>query len=62
MWVQALVTRNSKVPWKTVRNRLSRSRMTATRVEKKKPKKKKDRTWSKLLQTLIGRISARHQK
>ena len=60
MWAQALVTRSSKVPWKTTKNRLSRRRITATRVEKWKLAKKKDRTRSKLPQTLIGRISARH--
>ena len=62
MWAQALVTCSSKVPWKTVKNRLSHSRMTTTRVEKAKPMKKKDKTRLRLLQTLIGRISTRHQK
>ena len=62
MWAQGLVTCSSEAPRKTAKNRLSRNRMIATRVEERKPKKMKDRTRSKLLQTLIGRISARHQK
>ena len=43
-----------------MKNKLSRSRVKATRVEMMAMKKKK-KTQFKVLQTLIGRISARHQ-
>ena len=60
MSAQGLVTHNSKHPWKSVKNRPNRSRIIATRMEERKPTKMKDRTQSKVLQTLIDRISARH--
>ena len=60
MWVQALVIHSSKNPRKIVKNKPSRSRVKATRVEMRAMKKKK-KIWLKLLQTLIDRISAKRQ-
>ena len=60
IWAQALVIHSSKTPLKTVKNKLSRSRVEVTRVEMMAMKKKKKNQF-KLLQTLISRISARHQ-
>ena len=50
-------------PPKTVTNKLSRSRLKATKEEmvEMKTKQKKKKTRLKLPQTLIGSISARHQ-
>ena len=61
MWVLALVRRSSKTPQRTVKRKVSRSRVKATRVEMVEMKEKK-RIRSKLSQTLIGQISASHQR
>ena len=60
IWAQALVIHNSKTPLKTVKNKLSHSRVKVTIVEMMVMKKKK-KTRLKLLQTLISRIIARCQ-
>ena len=61
MWALALVRRNSKIPERTAKRKLSRSRVKPTRVEMVETKEKK-RSRSKLSQTLIGQISANHQR
>ena len=58
MWVQALVRCSSKTYHRTVKTKLSHSRLKATREEMVEMKKKK-KTRLKLPQTLIDRISAR---
>ena len=60
MWAQALVIHSSKNPRKTVKNKLSRSRVKVTRVDMMAMQKKK-KTRFKLLHTLISRISTRRQ-
>ena len=62
MWVQALVRRIRMTHQKTAKNRVSHSRVKATRVEMEEMKKKKKKIWSKPSQTPIGQISASHQR
>ena len=61
MWALALVRHSNKILKRTVKSKVSHSRVKATRVEMEKMKEKK-RIWSKLSQTLIRQISASHQR
>ena len=61
MWALALVRRSRMTHSRKVKNRVHRSKVKATMVEMMEMKRNK-RIRSKRSQTLIGQISASHQK